>query len=187
MKFRKPFWLPLFLLIALMKFIGCGEEKKKEQTKPKPQPTAEQRLHQKISQLEETFTAQDGRIIREGKSLIIRLTGLKFGVGGSEIKPENIDLLAKVRDAINLFPDAKLAISGHTDAVGSAAANMKLSRDRAEAFKTYLVENMGIDSSRIIAYGFGETKPVASNETAEGRAQNRRIDIIIHPELSGMK
>lgn len=184
MKLSKPYRLPLFLLIVLITFIGCSEEKKEKQIKPEPQPTAEQRFHQKISQLEETFTDREGRVIRERESVIIRLTGLKFGVGGSEIKPENADLLAKVRDAIYLFPDAKLAISGHTDAVGSAAANMKLSRDRAEAFKTYLVDKMGIDPSRIIAVGFGETQPIASNETAEGRAQNRRIDITIYPHLS---
>jgi len=73
------------------------------------------------------------------------------------------------------FPETSFDIVGHTDNVGSPATNKKLSADRAESVKRYLVEK-GIDESRISTRGAGDTQPVASNKTAEGRAKNRRIE-----------
>jgi outer membrane protein OmpA-like peptidoglycan-associated protein len=75
-------------------------------------------------------------------------------------------------------PMLMLHIVGHTDNVGAAAANLKLSRDRAASVKTYLVQTFGIDEARLTAAGFGDTKPVASNQTEDGRAQNRRVELI---------
>jgi OOP family OmpA-OmpF porin len=72
--------------------------------------------------------------------------------------------------------DVKIVVEGHTDSIGSDAYNMKLSRQRAEAVKRYLVGH-GTAASRITTEGFGKGQPVASNATAEGRAQNRRVEI----------
>jgi len=77
---------------------------------------------------------------------------------------------------MNENPTLKLKIEGHTDNAGNDDANMKLSEDRAEAVKTYLVSK-GISADRITAEGFGETMPIADNGTAAGRTKNRRVEI----------
>jgi OOP family OmpA-OmpF porin len=74
------------------------------------------------------------------------------------------------------FPNATGVIEGHTDSVGSKAANMKLSQRRADSIRNYLIDKFGIAPGRIKAVGYGPTKPVASNETKAGKEQNRRIE-----------
>ena len=125
-------------------------------------------------------------MLRDGNDVIVRLVGLSFDVGKSVIKPEHFGLLTKVQNAINTFPDCKISVEGHTDSHGSDVLNLSLSQERADAVMAYLVANMSIDSSRIEAVGYGESNPIANNETAEGRAKNRRIDIVIHPQLMGL-
>ncbi|OPY87971.1 MAG: Outer membrane porin F precursor [Smithella sp. PtaU1.Bin162] len=89
---------------------------------------------------------------------------------------KEIDSLAAV---MNKYPDLKVTIEGHTDDVGSAAYNKKLSQKRAEAVKKYLVNKKGIDAKRLTAKGFGEEKPIASNKTKEGRQKNRRVEAAV--------
>ena len=113
----------------------------------------------------------------------MRLVGLEFDSGASQLKPANFDLLAKVEKAIDVFPRSELIIEGHTDSHGSDDLNQKLSQDRAESVQQYMINAMRIPSYRLIATGYGETRPVASNETASGREKNRRIDIVIKPNL----
>jgi outer membrane protein OmpA-like peptidoglycan-associated protein len=76
------------------------------------------------------------------------------------------------------YPNAKFSIEGHTDSDGSDAYNQKLSEDRANVVKNALVER-GISADNLIAVGFGETKPVATNKTAKGKAQNRRTEVLL--------
>jgi OOP family OmpA-OmpF porin len=76
------------------------------------------------------------------------------------------------------YPDLSVVIEGHTDSVGTAAYNKKLSQERADAVKKYMVEK-GIDANRLKAQGFGEDKPIASNETNEGQQQNRRVEAAV--------
>ena len=73
------------------------------------------------------------------------------------------------------YPDTTVEIEGHTDNVGSEAYNLDLSKRRAESVKNYLVENLGIDPARLSAAGYGFSRPIADNNTREGRAQNRRV------------
>ncbi len=77
---------------------------------------------------------------------------------------------------MNKYPQTSTVIEGHTDSVGSARYNAGLSQRRADSVKNYLVENFSISPDRLATKGYGEEKPVASNDTAEGRAQNRRIE-----------
>jgi len=77
------------------------------------------------------------------------------------------------------YPDNTGVIEGHTDNVGTPEHNMKLSQQRAESVVTYLVDKFGIDRSRLTAKGYGSTRRIAYNTTAEGRQQNRRIDAVI--------
>ncbi len=104
--------------------------------------------------------------------------GLFFNTGSSVIKEESYEVLDNVYKLMAENKDIKLHIEGHTDNTGSAANNLKLSKERANAAKTYLV-NKGIDASRIIAEGFGQDKPIADNSTAEGRQKNRRVEFNI--------
>ena len=90
----------------------------------------------------------------------------------------NEDSWTNLKNIMDKNPDVKVTITGHTDNVGSAAANMKLSQNRANNIKKMLVEK-GIPANRIAAIGKGETEPAESNATPEGRAKNRRIEITI--------
>ena len=88
-----------------------------------------------------------------------------------------------MEQAIDVFPRSELIIEGHTDSYGGDASNQRLSQERAESIQQYMINAMRIPSYRLIATGFGETNPVANNETESGRARNRRIDIVIKPNL----
>jgi outer membrane protein OmpA-like peptidoglycan-associated protein len=144
---------------------------------------AQARVKQQFAQIEKMFTSDEARVFREGDSIIMRLVGLSFDSGDAQIKSENFDLLAKVEKAIDVFPRSELTIEGHTDSFGGDDLNQKLSQERAESVQQYMINAMRIPTYRLIATGYGETRPVASNETAAGRARNRRIDIVIKPNL----
>jgi len=110
----------------------------------------------------------------------VRVYGLSFPVGSSEIRPENFGLLTKLQQVIREYPDAPVTISGHTDSRGNDASNQRLSEERAQAVQEYLMANMSsLSPNQVEAVGYGESRPLASNETEEGRAQNRRIDVTI--------
>ena len=142
---------------------------------------AQARVKQQFEQVEKMFTSDEARVFRQGNNVIMRLVGLNFDSGASQIKPENFDLLAKVEKAIDVFPRSELIIEGHTDSFGGDDLNQKLSQERAESVQQYMINAMRIPTYRLIATGYGETRPVASNETEAGRARNRRIDIVIKP------
>ena len=144
---------------------------------------AQAEIKARFEQVEKMFGRDEARIFREGDNIILRLVGLTFDSGKAEIKQEDFDLLAKVEKAIDAFPRSELIIEGHTDSYGGDELNQRLSQERAESVQQYMINAMRIPSYRLIATGFGETQPVANNETASGRARNRRIDIIIKPNL----
>ncbi len=144
---------------------------------------AQARIKEQFERVERMFSAEEARVFRQGNTIIMRLVGLEFDSGASQLKPANFDLLAKVEKAIDVFPRSELIIEGHTDSHGGDDFNQKLSQDRAESVQQYMINAMRIPSYRLIATGYGETRPVASNETASGRQKNRRIDIVIKPNL----
>ena len=97
------------------------------------------------------------------------------------LKPEHHRLLDQLLDALSVFPAANVVIEGHTDSFGSDAGNLTLSQQRADAVQTYLTDKGGISADRLTALGYGESQPLANNESAEGRRRNRRIDVVIYP------
>jgi|GEM_PF-421139 len=103
------------------------------------------------------------------------LKGVEFDTGKATIRPDSFPRLASVLEYMTHKKSARIEITGHTDNVGQPASNKKLSNERAEACKKYLIEK-GIDGSRIEAVGYGDEQPVAPNTTKEGRQQNRRIE-----------
>lgn len=135
-----------------------------------------------ISQVAKTFSRSEGQVLRSGDNIIVRLYGLTFPVGRSTIEPQYFQLLTKVQDAIRRIPNGSVIIEGHTDSQGSDQTNQVLSEERSAAVRQYLLANMVMPENKIASVGYGESKPIASNENAQGRAQNRRIDIVIIPE-----
>jgi len=103
------------------------------------------------------------------------LKGVHFESGSAALTPDSYAVLDQVVRSLMAYPEVRVEIRGYTDSVGSWEYNLKLSQKRAEAVKQYLV-NSGIDPNRLVAKGYGEADPIASNKTAEGRAQNRRIE-----------
>ena len=144
---------------------------------------AQARVKEQFERVEKMFTSDEARVFRQGDTIILRLVGLSFDSGASQIRPQNFNLLAKVEKAIDVFPRSELIIEGHTDSHGGDDLNQKLSQARAESVRQYMINAMRIPTYRLIATGYGETRPVASNETEAGRARNRRIDIVIKPNL----
>ncbi len=143
---------------------------------------AEAAARAQFSRIESAFSASEALVYREGNNLIVRLVGLSFESGETTIDSSYRPLLEKVRDAADVFPRSLIVIEGHTDSLGSDTANLALSRSRAEAVGAFLAEELGVAGFRIRAMGFGETRPIANNETAQGRARNRRIDVRIEPQ-----
>lgn len=112
-------------------------------------------------------------IVDVGEKIV--LEGVNFQTGKTTLLPGAKTILDQVASGLKAYPSAEVAIYGHTDNVGGAKYNMKLSLGRADAVKSYLASR-GVESSRITTRGFGYTKPVADNSTPEGRAKNRRIE-----------
>jgi len=104
-----------------------------------------------------------------------------FDFNKATLKPEAKNQLARVLQVLKDQPGAQVDIAGHTDSIGSDAYNMKLSKARAESVATYLVQN-GVPRQNIRTEAFGKRNPIASNATAEGRAQNRRVEITVSPK-----
>ena len=99
-----------------------------------------------------------------------------FDTGKSSIKAESTSVMVDIITILKEYPTAKFTVEGHTDSVGSASLNQKLSESRALSVKTFLVEK-GIEEFRLSAVGYGEDKPIATNNTSAGRTQNRRVEI----------
>jgi outer membrane protein OmpA-like peptidoglycan-associated protein/HEPN domain-containing protein len=134
-----------------------------------------------FANMERSFLPKEASVLREGNDIIIRLVGLNFPTAKSTIEEKSFGLLTKVRDAINYFPGSSVSVMGHTDSYGGDAQNLQLSTERAESVKQYLMANSELTSSQISVIGFGESKPISTNETVTGRSANRRVDVVIHP------
>ena len=104
--------------------------------------------------------------------------GIYFDTGSDRIRPESTPTLKEIGAMLKEHPELKLTIEGHTDNVGNAASNQTLSEKRAAAVRQHLVDVHGVAAERLQARGLGPTKPVAPNETAEGRQQNRRVELV---------
>jgi outer membrane protein OmpA-like peptidoglycan-associated protein len=116
--------------------------------------------------------------IAAGEKIILK--NIFFASGSAKLEQTSQAELKKLNDFLNSNSTLKIEIGGHTDDVGADEANLKLSQERANSVKSYLLEN-GISEQRVTAKGYGETKPVAPNTSEEGRKQNRRTEFLILP------
>ena len=105
------------------------------------------------------------------------LEGVSFVSGSAELTPASISVIVELAATLQADPDLKLEIAGHTDATGGSEANRNLSQRRAESVRRSLIQ-MGIAPDRLLAVGYGEDFPIADNATAEGRARNRRVEVV---------
>ena len=118
------------------------------------------------------------------RGLIVNLSDVLFDTGKSTLLPGAREKLAKISGIVLAYPDLRLGIEGYTDSVGSDAMNQQLSEQRAGSVRDYLT-NANIPVASMTSQGFGETQPVASNDTAAGRQQNRRVELVVSGEIIG--
>jgi len=118
------------------------------------------------------------------RGLIANMSDVLFKSGSFELLTPARERLAKVSGIVLAYPSLHLAVEGHTDSVGTDEYNRQLSERRAEAVRDYLVQQ-GISADAIVASGFGKSEPVASNDTAEGRQQNRRVELVLSGDAIG--
>jgi outer membrane protein OmpA-like peptidoglycan-associated protein len=140
---------------------------------------ARERVRQQLRQLEQLFTPEEASVVRESDRVIVRLKGLSFASGSSSLTSAAKRLMEKVRQAIAIFPSGTLIVEGHTDSSGNSGANQRLSQSRADAVRAYMLDVLKVSAGRVRAVGYGDGRPIASNSSADGRRQNRRIDLVI--------
>jgi outer membrane protein OmpA-like peptidoglycan-associated protein len=130
-----------------------------------------------VSNLRLATGAPDTRnkILKENKWVT---HGILFDVNSATIKPESYGTLKEMADVMKEYADLKVKIVGHTDADGSDAANLELSKKRAASVKESLAKDFGIDAGRMETDGKGESEPIDKNTTAAGKANNRRVEFI---------
>ncbi|WP_420145281.1 OmpA family protein [Sphingobium sp.] len=120
-------------------------------------------------------------VIRDGDNLLLRMpSGITFAFNKSDVQPQFQPTLNEVASVLAQYPKTYIDVYGHTDSDGADAYNQTLSERRAQAVSSYLVSK-GVQSARIGTRGFGESQPIASNATEEGKAANRRVEIKIAP------
>ncbi|HSX54628.1 MAG TPA: OmpA family protein, partial [Sphingomonas sp.] len=132
-------------------------------------------------EIRERTAGTDVEVIRQGDDLILSMpSGITFDTDSSTVQPQFRPTLDKVADVLDRYNQTYVDVYGHTDSTGSDAYNQALSERRADAVASYL-SMRGVESARLEALGYGETQPIASNDTVEGRAQNRRVEIKVVP------
>ena len=148
---------------------------------------AKRSKEERFQRVSELFIPEEAVVIRErGGRLILRLKGVNFERGDAVVLPESYSLLGKVIRATGELPGAAMTIEGHTDSQGDAARNVMLSQERADAVRAYLEANTNLADRLVTTVGMGESTPIATNDDEEGRAQNRRIDVVFDaPNLIG--
>jgi outer membrane protein OmpA-like peptidoglycan-associated protein len=120
------------------------------------------------------------------RGLVVNMSDVLFDSGKFTLRPLAREKLAKISGIVLAYPSLKLAVEGNTDSVGTELFNQELSEKRAEGVRTYLTQQ-GVPEGSTTATGFGKTRPIASNDTSEGRQQNRRVELIVSGEVIGTK
>ena len=120
------------------------------------------------------------------RGLVVNMSDVLFDSGKYSLRPLAREKLAKISGIVLAYPSLNLAVEGNTDSVGTEAFNQQLSEQRAEGVRSYLTQQ-GVPAASTTSKGFGKSRPIASNDTAEGRQQNRRVELIVSGEVIGTK
>ena len=138
-------------------------------------------MDRQAQELRNNFDDDRIQVIRSGDNLIVRMPeAILFATDSAALNPQLRSDLFVLADSLNKYPQSVVTVTGHTDNTGSAAYNQDLSERRASSVASVL-RSGGVSSNRIRVRGAGESQPIATNQTAEGRQQNRRVDITISP------
>jgi len=139
------------------------------------------RKREQLEQAQALFTEAEAEVFSQSDRIVARLIGLQFASGSAEISADNDTLFAKIAKLLAIYPSAAIAVEGHTDSRGSDRLNQLLSQNRANTVMERIITANSIAPEQITATGYGSARPLASNETEEGRRTNRRIDLVITP------
>ncbi|MBD3221037.1 OmpA family protein [bacterium] len=144
--------------------------------------TRRQQREQMLAQIRADLGEEAGEVlVTAAGRIVVQVPGLEFQVGEAHLAPGQADLMNLIADIVGRFPEATVRIEGHTDDTGSRASNLELSRRRAATVAGGVERRLDLPEGTIAVVGHGPDRPVAPNSTAEGRARNRRIDIVIDP------
>ncbi len=132
-----------------------------------------------VTDAEAQFGKTEADVYRQDGNLVIRLKTMNFASGESDLPADSIQILTKVKEVIKKLGATAVTVEGHTDGVGTGATNQVLSEKRAKAVAKFFNADQVLADNKIESMGFGFSKPIATNKTKEGRAQNRRVDVII--------
>ena len=131
-------------------------------------------------QLTDTFPAELAEFFEEEGAGRLRFNQINFSSGTADLTDSDKEVLDKFAEVFGNLPGARFVIEAHTDSRGSEADNLRLSRDRANSVRNYLKNSVGGPGPYMEAEGFGETVPIDTNATANGRARNRRVEVVVH-------
>ncbi|MEM7056924.1 MAG: OmpA family protein [Pseudomonadota bacterium] len=144
-----------------------------------------QYLDQQQRELEASLAGTGASVERQGESLLVTMPSqITFRSGESQIQPQFYGVLNDMAATFNKYPESYIDVIGHTDSDGSDQFNQALSERRANAVVNYF-GGRGVNSARMVGYGFGETQPVADNASAAGKQANRRVEVKITPAQQG--
>lgn len=158
--------------------LSAAEMQRQEMAKKQAELEKSQDLMAQAQKLRSQFRPSEAEVFTDSGKLMVRLKALQFPSNQATLGPKNQAFLKKVETALGNVDAKKITIEGHTDSTGNAERNQTLSEQRAQAVEKYFVRN-GIAENQVEAVGMGPDKPISDNGTAHGRAQNRRIDLVI--------
>lgn len=139
-------------------------------------------LEDRYLAIQREFSSDEAEVYKQDDAILIRLKGMQFKPGSAQVSDAGTDLLYKVQRALGELGKSHIVVEGHTDATGNEKNNVRLSKERAEAVKRFLLRN-GTNVTNIESIGYGSEYPNMTNKTAEGRAMNRRVDLIVRPQI----
>jgi outer membrane protein OmpA-like peptidoglycan-associated protein len=139
------------------------------------------RVREQLAQAKALFSAAEAEVFQQSDLVVTRITGLSFASGSADIAAASDPLFDKIHSLLTLYPGAEITVEGHTDSKGSDRLNLRLSQNRAQSVMQRLIRDNALAPEKLSAIGYGESRPIANNETSAGRAQNRRIDLLIKP------
>lgn len=149
--------------------------------KTEAQLQAEKKFNDSFEMARKEFNPKEAEVYRQGDNLLIRFRSIQFPSGRAELPSTALNSLRKIKDIAKDLDAQKIVVEGHTDSIGTRTVNQKLSQERADAVAKYIASEDILKSDQIESKGFGFDRPLTSNKTKAGRAENRRVDVIISP------
>ncbi len=138
-------------------------------------------MDQQEAALRQSLQGTGVEVQRQNDNIVLTMPdAITFDFGQAAVKPQFYDVLDNLANTLNQYPNTRVQIAGHTDNVGSDAANLQLSQQRADSVRSYL-SSAGVMAQRMQSIGYGESRPIADNSTDYGRAQNRRVEVTLIP------